>query len=76
MFVDATRVFFLSGLPSSFIFPFASDFCCLIPSFLLTFGWFVVFDADQRQELLGVSIRWIGVGQDRLAVIDRYKGTD
>ncbi|CAM9349622.1 unnamed protein product [Hapterophycus canaliculatus] len=28
------------------------------------------------EELLGVSIRWIGVGQDRLAVIDRYKGTD
>lgn len=24
------------------------------------------------QELLGVSIRWIGVGQDRLAVIDRF----
>eukprot|EP00903_Cladosiphon_okamuranus_P020222 g18562.t1 len=28
------------------------------------------------EELLGVSIRWIGVGQDRLAVIDRYTGTD
>lgn len=59
--------------------------CCVTTSFCYSFEITAIFFfffffprvfAHASQELLGVSIRWIGVGQDRLAVIDRYKGTD